>query len=235
MVVLLGRVTVGPIVFFMFCKAILSYAGSGRNSNQFRLLAVCLQTVFIFTFVPHHKESKTSVVQVDTGENTRMLGAINLNGSVMICPTNQASVQFAKHGRSMANQDPMSSSGPGSGSQSGMMQICDLNQGRMSSIVCHKRELVYMDLDPSGQKAATAGVLGTIIRIRTQVRPLGINQRWRTTKTENRTETEAPRTICLLNSSRNNTTIFQHHNYNLLQCKKSILLRLVVRKNSTNR
>merc|ERR1712176_1455901 len=46
-----------------------------------------------------------------------------------------------------------------------MMQICDLNQGRMSSIVCHKRELVYMDLDPSGQKAATAGVLGTIIRI----------------------------------------------------------------------
>merc|ERR1711963_1157020 len=108
--------------------------------------------------MPDVKASKTSVIHIDTGENLKMLGSINLAGSVLICPAMKSLVSYGKHGHSLTGNR-------NSNSQSGVLQICDLNKGKMSSIVCHKRELVYMELDHAAQKCATAGALGTIIRV----------------------------------------------------------------------
>lgn len=124
--------------------------------------------------MPSLKESKTAVSQIDTGDNVRMLGAINLSGSVLICPAVRSIVSYSKHGQRASQRQNYADSGHNSPNmnsnnktnvQSGVLQICELNKGKLSSIVCHKRELVYMELDHAGQKCATAGLLGTIIRI----------------------------------------------------------------------
>ena len=141
-------------------RAILAYGGNTTTckvKNEFRLVVICRQTIFIFTVMPSVKESKMAVSHIDTGDNVRMLGAINLSGSTLICQSPSSLISQGKYGKGLAaGQKP---------TQSGVLQICDLNQGKVSSIICHRRELVYMEIDPNGQKAATAGLLGTIIRV----------------------------------------------------------------------
>ena len=158
-------------------RCLLAYGGNTttcKSKNEFRMVVICRQTIFIFTIMPSLKESKTAVSQIDTGDNVRMLGAINLSGSVLICPAVRSIVSYSKHGQRASQRQNYADSGHNSPNmnsnnktnvQSGVLQICELNKGKLSSIVCHKRELVYMELDHAGQKCATAGLLGTIIRI----------------------------------------------------------------------
>ena len=158
-------------------RCLLAYGGNTttcKSKNEFRMVVICRQTIFIFTIMPSLKESKTAVSQIDTGDNVRMLGAINLSGSVLICPAVRSIVSYSKHGQRQSMRQTHADSGHNSPNmnsnnktnvQSGVLQICELNKGKLSSIVCHKRELVYMELDHAGQKCATAGLLGTIIRI----------------------------------------------------------------------
>lgn len=144
-------------------RCTLAYGGNTSTCKtkftEFRCVVICRQTIFIFTIKPGVKESKTLISHIDTGENIRMLGAINLSGSILICPTISSSVSYGKHGQGLSSTNSQKSM------QSGVLQVVDLNKGKMSSIFCHKRELVYMELDHAGQKAATAGLLGTIIRV----------------------------------------------------------------------
>lgn len=155
-----------PIHEFSFkqpiSRCLLSYAGNSNicaSKSEIRFTVICRSTVFVLSMSPGEDKSKTSVETIDTGHNNKMLASVNLSGSVLICPAIRQLVSTATHGCGI------SKNANSKNLQNGVLQIVDLNRRKVSTLTAHKRELVYIELDHSGNKCATAGALGTIIRV----------------------------------------------------------------------
>lgn len=142
-------------------QCMLSFVGS-QNNGQIRFVVICRESVFIFSTMAGQKELVPGQVapmhklSFDTGPNEKQLGAIDLRGGILICPASKSLVAQTKHGMQLG-QKPAP--------KTGVLKICNLGTKEVQTLVAHKRELAYCSLDFSGKKCATAGILGTLIRV----------------------------------------------------------------------
>ena len=145
-------------------QCLLSFVGS-QNNNQIRFVVICRESVFIFSTMTGHKKdlqpgesAPMHKLSFDTGPNEKQLGAIDLRGGILICPASKSLVAQTKHGRQIGNNQKDLP-------KTGVLKICNLGNKEVQTLVAHKRELAYCALDFSGKKCATAGILGTLIRV----------------------------------------------------------------------